>query len=880
MKRAILRLSVGAYLIAFNAALAGLVLAIVVAEIRYDRARTIGEFVREIDNVADVLSDQMRESFGVIDQALLGVAEILAVEEAGGDQRFMHDRLVERQRLTFGTYSYYLLGPDGTVLVSSLTPNPDPADFSSLRSFQVHKENSPGLFIGEPTKGMAGDVTGKWIVHVTRRISDNDGGFAGVVGAVLSLDEMQRALSELNVGPDGAIGFFRADGIMIARNPFKEEIIGRSYTKAPLFTEHLPRQPNGVVPIRYFSDDVLRYTAYRTVEGRPIVVFVAASEADMLAGWAERALVAAAAAILLIALLGAATIIAHRVLRRREAEQRANSERLSKLAEAATEFASITDMDALLRRTTERARALVGCHQAITSVIDGASPAQTIHTVSFSDKYAAWRDHEEQMDAAGVYRLVFERDQPVRLTQAELERHPAWKDFSATADSRPPMRGWLAVPLMAQDGSNLGQIQLSDRNDGEFTEDDEAIMVQLAHVTSVAIENIRLVAREREAGVQLRQAQKMDALGQLTGGVAHDFNNLLTVILGNADLLVEDLEAAPQQRTNAEMIQRAAERAADLTKRLLAFSRRQMLQPAEIEANTLLAGMEGLLRRTLGAHVEVRFSLAPGLWRTLADPSQVEIAILNLAINARDAMSGGGTLTIETGNAELDAVYAEENADVVPGAYVMIAVTDSGTGMASDVLARAVEPFFTTKESGKGSGLGLSMVYGFAKQSAGHLRIYSEEGHGTAVRLYLPRAVGAVTAVPFGLAGEDVPRGSERILLVEDDPLVRSHIESALRDLGYLVTSTTAGREALERLDAGLPVDILVTDVILPGGMSGPMVAAEARRRRAGLKVLYISGYTGDAMQTNGRLAPDSIFLGKPFRREDLARKLREALAA
>lgn len=874
MKRGILRLSIGAYLIAFNSVLAGLVLAILVVEIRYDRTRTINEFVREIDNVSDVLSGHMRESFGVIDQALLGMAEILVTERMDdpANARFFYERLVERQRLTFGTYAYYLLGPDGRLRFISSAPKAESADFSSLLSFRVHRENSPGLYIGTPSQGTYGDAAGKWVVHVTRRISHADGSFAGVVGAILSLDDLQQALGRLNVGPDGAIGVFRADGILLTRHPVREEIIGRSYQSSPLFTEHVAQRPNGMAPMRYYSDGVMRYTSYRTVEARPLVVSVAASEKDMLSAWRERTLVAVATALFLIALLGAATVVAHRVLRRRESEQRANSARLSKLAEAAAELASVGDLDALLRRTTEIARELIGCHQAMTTVNEGG---EARHALSVSEKYTAWQRPEG--DAANIYGSVFERDQPARLTQAELESHPIWRELR---DRDLPLRGWLSVPLIGQDGSALGRIRLSDREAGDFTEDDEAILVQIANVTSAAIENIRLAARERESAVQLRQAQKMESLGQLTGGVAHDFNNLLTVILGNADLLVEDLdEAAPRQRTNAEMIQRAAERAADLTKRLLAFSRRQVLQPAEIDANALLTGMEGLLRRSLGAHVEVRFSLAADLWPTLVDPSQTEIAILNLAINARDAMPDGGVLTIETANVEVELPAGAEGG-AVSGSYVMIAVKDSGTGMPPEVLARAVEPFFTTKEAGKGSGLGLSMVYGFAQQSAGHMRIETEPGQGTTVRLYLPRAAGAAASVASEAASGEMPRGSERILLVEDDPLVRGHIESTLRDLGYTVVGTGVGREALERLNAGLAFDILVTDVILPGGMSGPMIAAEVRKRRAGIKVLYISGYTGDAMQSDGRVVPDAVFLGKPFRQEDLARKLREALAA
>ena len=569
MKRGILRLSIGAYLIAFNSVLAGLVLAILIVEIGYDRARTINEFVREIDNVSDVLSGHMRESFGVIDQALLGMAEILATERMDdpANARFLYERLVERQRLTFGTYAYYLLSPDGTLRYVSSAPKAEPADFSSLPSFQVHRENSPGLYIGAPSRGTYGDTAGKWVVHVTRRISRADGSFAGVVGAILSLDDLRQALSQLNVGPDGAIGVFRADGILLTRHPVREEIIGRSYQSSPLFLEHVAQRPDGMAPMRYYSDGVMRYTSYRTVEARPLVVSVAASEQDMLSAWSERTVVAVATALFLIALLGAATVVAHRVLRRRESEQRANSARLSKLAEAAAELASVGDLDALLRRTTETARALIGCHQAMTTVDEGD---EARHTLSISEKYTAW--HRSDGDAADVYGFVFERNRPARLTQAELESHPIWRELR---DGSPPLRGWLSVPLIGQDGLILGRIRLSDREAGEFTEDDEAILVQIANVASAAIENIRMAARERESAVQLRQAQKMESLGQLTGGVAHDFNNLLTVILGNADLLVEDLDkSAPRQRKNAEMIQRAAERAADLTKRLLAFSRR------------------------------------------------------------------------------------------------------------------------------------------------------------------------------------------------------------------------------------------------------------------------------------------------------------------
>jgi signal transduction histidine kinase/CheY-like chemotaxis protein len=378
---------------------------------------------------------------------------------------------------------------------------------------------------------------------------------------------------------------------------------------------------------------------------------------------------------------------------------------------------------------------------------------------------------------------------------------------------------------------------------------------------------------------QLRQVQKMEAVGQLAGGIAHDFNNMLAVIMGGLDLLKRKLARG---ETDVErFIEGAidgAQRAATLTQRLLAFSRQQPLSPEPLIINKLVAGMSELLDRTLGEQVKVETVLAAGLWQVKADPAQLENAILNLAVNARDAMPGGGRLTIETQNAFVDDAYAQQYA-IEAGQYVLIAVADTGVGMAPEVIAKAFDPFFTTKGAGKGTGLGLSQVYGFVRQSGGHVRIYSEPGVGTSVKIYLPRLYGEAAATEQAKRLTTVHRGlrSEIILVVEDEERVRALSVEALRELGYGVVEASDPSQALRMLDEGQQVTLLFTDVVMPE-MSGRQLADRARRKRPGLKVLYTTGYTRNAIVHNGMLDPGTNLLTKPFSIEELAGKIRKIL--
>jgi PAS domain S-box-containing protein len=386
------------------------------------------------------------------------------------------------------------------------------------------------------------------------------------------------------------------------------------------------------------------------------------------------------------------------------------------------------------------------------------------------------------------------------------------------------------------------------------------------------------LTQQRKIEEQLRQGQKLQALGQLTGGVAHDFNNLLMIIMGNAEMLTAKLAGDPRLLEMAELIGSSAKRAAELTERLLAFARRQPLRPAATDVNRLVAGMDGLLRRTLGEGVRIELVQGAGLWQAMIDPAALETAILNLAINARDAMPNGGCLTIATANTHIDEAYARMRNEVRPGQYVAVSITDNGIGMSPEVAKQAFEPFFTTKDIGKGSGLGLSMVYGFLKQSRGHVSLYSEPDKGTTVRMYLPRALAGAEQPAAADAMVPLPQGTERVLLVEDDDLVRTYSESQLRLLGYTVVAVSDGQSALQALSRG-PFDLLFTDVVLPGGLNGRQLADQARRLRPQLKVLYTSGYTSDAIVHDGRLEPGVDLISKPYRQQDLAFKLRRVLS-
>jgi PAS domain S-box-containing protein len=406
-------------------------------------------------------------------------------------------------------------------------------------------------------------------------------------------------------------------------------------------------------------------------------------------------------------------------------------------------------------------------------------------------------------------------------------------------------------------------------------------VVGFAKVTRDSTERMEAQRALRETQEQLAAAQKMEAVGQLSGGIAHDFNNLLMIVIGNLETVQRQARESnnPNMQRALNNAMRGAQRAASLTQRLLAFSRRQALNPKPLDINKFVVGSAEFLGRSLGEAVEIETVGAAGLWTVEVDPNQLEVALVNLAINARDAMPNGGKLTLEAANAILDREYRQSNPEVMPGQYVMLSVSDTGAGMSKDVLARAFEPFFTTKELGHGTGLGLSQVYGFIKQSGGHLKIYSEVGQGTTVKIYLPRHFGTDDSeqlVDGELLGQ--AENGENILLVEDDVDVRSYLTDVLRSLGYGVLNAANGKIALDLLtQAKSPIALMLTDVVMPG-MTGRELAASATKIRPDLKVLYMTGYSRNAITHHGRLDPGLDVVQKPITQSELAARIRDAL--
>ena len=475
-------------------------------------------------------------------------------------------------------------------------------------------------------------------------------------------------------------------------------------------------------------------------------------------------------------------------------------------------------------------------------------------------------------------RVVFANRQVARLFGADrpddlIGRHAldfVHPDDRARAEERRKLLNRIG------DTVPLDELRFVGENDRVITLEVHAVCFEYEGNPSIMVV-ARDVSERRSLENELHHAQKMEAIGKLTGGIAHDFNNILTVITGTIEILGNAVADKPELTPVSKLLEGAAWRAADLTQQLLAFARRQPLQPRDTDINALIVDTAKLLRSTLGEQIEIESMLRDDLRHALVDPSQLTAALINLALNSRDAMPDGGKLVIETNYACLDEIYAKANTEVRPGAYVLIALSDTGSGIPPSILSKVFEPFFTTKEVGKGTGLGLSMVYGFVKQSGGHVKIYSEEGHGTTIKLYLPQAD---QTAPLADAAPVLPvqGGTESVLVVEDDILVRDFVAAQLISLGYRVFTAGNAAEALAVIESGADFDLLFTDVIMPGPMNGRQLVDAALRRRPALKVLFTSGYTENAIVHHGRLDPGVLLLSKPYRKSDLARLIREAL--
>jgi signal transduction histidine kinase/DNA-binding response OmpR family regulator len=600
-------------------------------------------------------------------------------------------------------------------------------------------------------------------------------------------------------------------------------------------------------------------------------------------------------------------------VRRQAADlMRAEAHRLEVLNRTGMAIAAELDLDRLVQTVTDAAVELIGATFGafFYNAINDAGEAYTLFTVSGAPRAAF--DRFPMPRNTAVFEPTFRGAGIVRSDDITQDpRYGGSAPHFGMPDGHLPVCSYLAAPVVSRSGEVLGGLFFGHPDAAVFTARDELIVSGIAAQAAVGIDNARLYRASRQAEDNLRrlndtleqrvaeeidgrlrteealrQAQKMEAVGQLTGGVAHDFNNLLTIITGGVGTLQRHLP--PDRRGDnparvnraLALIEQGAQRAAILTHRLLAFARRQTLSPKPLDANKLVMGMSELLRRTLGESIAIETVLAGGLWRTFADPNQLENALLNLAVNGRDAMQGGGKLTIETANTWLDESYAAQNEGAAPGQYVLIAISDTGVGIAKDIMDHVFEPFFTTKDVGHGTGLGLSQVYGFIKQSNGHIKVYSEPGQGTTVKLYLPRLLASSDDADDAAGHADAPRADrgDAVLVVEDDDDVRAHTTDVLRELGYRVLEAANGAAALALLARAPDVRLLFTDVGLPGGMTGRQLVEEVRKRWPELKVLYTTGYARNAIVHGGVLDAGTELLPKPFTYSDLAAKIRSVL--
>jgi PAS domain S-box-containing protein len=723
-------------------------------------------------------------------------------------------------------------------------PNVSAADRPQFKA--LRDDPDLGYIITEAQTNL---VTGQETLFLVHRISAPDGTFLGQLIGTIAASRFEKIFVSLLPGHRGTIALYRRDGALLIRQPRSQGVTQVDPQIKAFFEQTIAGAEKGGLRTSSEGARPAEIVALHTVQGYPLVVTVSDSEDIVLSSWRELAgLIAAvtSAAVLLLAIGG--YLLARQFRMRSQVEAaRADRERAARAR--------------VVAETAERVQARA--RGELKTIMD-----HSIDGLILIDRSGTVLNFSEPAERVFGYRA----DEVVGRSIKMLLLAP-----EETSPDRNAAGGPVAEDAWIGDGRRERE---GRRKDGSIFPMEWAVGEIESHDGGRSfVATVRDITEQKAAQEQLRQSQKMDAIGQLTGGVAHDFNNILTVIVGTIEILAAGVADRPELAAIAKMIDDAATRGANLTQQLLAFSRKQPLEPRDVDVNFLITDTSKLLRPTLGEHVEIALRLEPDAWHAMVDPFQLSTALLNLAINARDAMPDGGKLMFETGNVVLDEAYAASNPEVTPGYYVIVAVSDTGVGIPADIRERIFEPFFTTKEIGRGTGLGLSMVYGFIKQSRGHIKVYSETGHGTTIRIYLPRSdehgvpgrIEASTAV--------LPCGHETILVVEDDELVRDYVLTQLQSLGYATLSAHDAASALRLVDENAAFDLIFTDVIMPG-MNGRQLADEVRRRRPDVKVLYTSGYTENAIFHHGRLDPGVTLLAKPYRKSDLARKIREAMGA
>lgn len=790
----------------------------------YRTAQTEAE--RRAANLVYILGAHMREAVAALDASLAQIAA--ASQRLGGPSGNAGDWNAVLTGALAGlpnTGSLSVTDSEGVIRHSTVATilgqsRQDLYLFQTLR-----RQANAGMVADRPFKSL---VTGDMLIPLGRRLEGPAGAFQGVAVATLRLPQLREFYHSIDVGYGGLIRILHPDGQVLFREPSSRDPIGEPALEDPVYQAYRAGKTDGLLDEASGPNGRPLITAFHALPSPGLLLAVSLDRRAASAEWRNNLAVDGGLLAAEILALAIATATILRLLRARHAAtlRLASRERQLLLAESIAHMGAVTfDVAAKLVRPSPQIAAIFG-----------------------------WPEPVEEIPLQAFLTAVHEAD-----------RQPLNQAIARCAEGGGPYRQEFRI--IRPDGGARIIWSEGFQDDGTPT--------AAAGVVAICQD----VTDRRMAERQLAQALKMEGVGQLTGGVAHDFNNLLTVIIGNLDMLAEWPGADARARETAEIALRAADRGADLVRSLLAFSRKQPLQPRVVNLNEIVLETDHLLRRTLGEQIELETSPERQIWLTMVDPAQLQAALVNLAVNARDSMTQGGRLTIETGNVVLDEHYARQNADARPGAYVLLAVSDTGSGIPAAILDRVFEPFFTTKETGKGTGLGLSMVYGFIKQSNGHIKIYSEVGHGTTVKLYLPRSEATARGEAPATAVELDASGNETVLVVEDDAMVRDFVVQQLRQLGYRTRLAENGRQALAALDDDTEIDLLLTDVILSGTLTGKQVADTAQRQRPDLKVLFMSGYTENAIVHHGRLDPGVLLLSKPFRATDLARMVRRAIA-
>jgi PAS domain S-box-containing protein len=799
------------------------------------RHELLADGQRRAETLAFVLGDHFARTISAIDTTLSQLSVHGARAGAPGAANANWPALIEAARVGLAGASAVVVIDATGIIRHSTVPTlvgQSRVDFFLFR--RLSGDASAGFLADVPFRGQQ---SGQWVIPFGRRLTGPDGQFAGIVVATLEPSRLRAFYQTIDVGRKGFISILHPERAVLFREPSLTDTMGASASDNPLMARWKEGSSSGFLRGQLERGGPDYLSAYRTLQDPPLLVAVSLAEGEILASWWLGAIVSA----IIVAGFGVLLFIAWRMIMR---EIHARAMQAKELAIAMSQR---EEADAALRASQAQFRSIMQHAPMMVSLKDREG------------RYTFVNEAFQKFTGRGD-EIVLGKT-AADLNDKEFADFIAAEDRTAMEGRRPIQREVIAPPEHGSRTTLLMKFPVFDERN------------EVVGVGTVMTD----ITEQKQAQLALAQAQRIESLGQLTGGIAHDFNNLLTSILLNADVLASVLDE--KLRPLAEAVRLAAERGADLTRRLLAFGRRQMLEPRPTNVTQLLAGMEPLMRRTLGEHIEIGFRQEADPWSATVDPGQLENAVLNLAVNARDAMPNGGKLTIETANVELGAEETAESSDIKPGHYVMVAVSDTGTGMPPDVVARAFEPFFTTKDVGKGTGLGLSMVYGFVKQSGGGVRMHSEVGRGTVVRLYLPRSMTESAAAEIQpVAAQALPRGQETILFVEDDAMVRKHTGMQIINLGYQVVIAEDAAEAIALVEDGCNPDLLFTDVVMPGGMNGRQLALKLRERYPNLRVLYTSGYAHGRLTIDGESVPTKYVLGKPYRRADLAAKLREVL--